>query len=231
MTSRIAEFTERLYSEWLPAFCSRTDIDRTPDGFRPETLARLDEFDADWFLRAIETGVVTETRGMFTAAMSGFQEQLFSTGSKTQIPRPLTLWTEPIITIGALARLHVTYGWPVAQLGAQPKPFAFDFAAYRPDLQQVAIAGEVKKNTREIETLHRMMVAFGREGPLSSLPSKEEQATRNAYKKVLALRATWPALVWLLGPGDTGQVLRVLKEPQSERFELDPIEPTALKYI
>jgi hypothetical protein len=44
----------------------------------------------------------------------------------------MTLWVEPIITIGALSRLHFEFGWPAAMLGMQTDDYAFDFVCREP---------------------------------------------------------------------------------------------------
>ena len=84
--------------------------------------------------------------GFFLAPLSKAREQIFWTGSKNVDPRPLTLWIEPIITIGALAKLHVLYGWPAEKLGTQSKTWAFDLVGYGANKNDELLACEVKKS-------------------------------------------------------------------------------------
>jgi hypothetical protein len=105
MSTTTEEFRARLHEEWLPSFCGAPHRNHALDGFDASNLRSLTEFDAHWFLRSLSLGIVTEDGGFFTAPQSKAREQLFWTGSKSTSPRRLTLWIEPIVTIGALARL------------------------------------------------------------------------------------------------------------------------------
>ena len=69
-------------------------------------------------------------------------EVIFWEHSTLITPRPITLWLEPVITIAAVARLHLDYGWPVDCLGMQSEDSAFDVMAFKPDdLKNEHIAG------------------------------------------------------------------------------------------
>lgn len=226
--SCIEVFSVRFLQEWLPKYCGPKD-GRTPDGFRMETLSRLTEHDAYRFLRALEDGVVVEADGFFRAPRSGAREQLISTGSKTASPRPLTLWLEPIVTIGALGRLHGEFGWPAERMGMQTDSYAFDFVCYDSTGASVEIAGEVKNSRADIDALLRRVSALGREAPLEIEPASTRPQERNAYKKVLGLRRDRPDLFWATGPGGEGTPNRVAWARDSEMFELIRVDETALR--
>ena len=122
IVSAIDEFRNRLASVWLPSFCApRAHEGIGIDGFLWGTAGRLTDHDARWFLAAVDAGLVIEAAGFFTAPMSVHKEQLFSQGLRNKQPRTFTLWTEPIITIGALGRLHLEFGWPADRLGCQSR--------------------------------------------------------------------------------------------------------------
>jgi hypothetical protein len=228
VSSCVEVFSVRFLEEWLPKYCGPR-LGRTPDGFRRETLSRLTEHDAYWFLRALEDGVVVEADGFFRAPRSGAREQLISTGSKTASPRPLTLWLEPIVTVGALGRLHGEFGWPADRMGMQTDSYAFDFVCYDQTGASVEIAGEVKNSRADIDALLRLVSAFGREASLEIEPPSTRPQEHNAYKKVLGLRRDWPDLFWTIGPGGDGTLNRVVRAPDSEIFELHPVDETALR--
>ena len=90
MPTSLERFAARFYAEWLPKYCY-SKLNRTPEGFRADSLDRLDEEDAYWFHRAVDGGVVSETDGFFKAELSGATEQLIWTGPKHVKPRPLFL--------------------------------------------------------------------------------------------------------------------------------------------
>jgi hypothetical protein len=51
----LEDFRNRLAAEWLPSFCeARRERSYFADGFRLETVGRLSEFDARWFLAAVD---------------------------------------------------------------------------------------------------------------------------------------------------------------------------------
>jgi hypothetical protein len=86
--------------------------------------------DAQDFLRAIDHKVVTvESGGRFRVPQSKSHEVIFWEHSTLVSPRPKTLRLESIITIAAVARLHLDFGWPIESLGMQSEDWAFDFTA------------------------------------------------------------------------------------------------------
>ena len=81
-------------------------------------------------MRALDAQLVNPEGPYFLAARSRAREQIFWEGLKSKPRRSITLWLEPIITIGMRARLHFEKGWPAESLGAQSKDWAFDFVCY-----------------------------------------------------------------------------------------------------
>jgi hypothetical protein len=228
VTDAIAMFTDRLQKDWLPLFCNAPHRKYSADGFQYSSIEKLDEFDALWFIRAVENNLVAESEGFFVAPRSAAKEQIFWEGAKNVVPRPITLWVEPVITIGALARLSVEYGWPVDNLGTQSKTWEFDLVCYETTSEREVVACEIKKHGKEIEKLLKFMNVYCVQPSLASEP--ENATERNAYRKVQGIRKSWPKLFWALGPGGCGQLFEVHREDDSEIFRLDHVSEENLKY-
>jgi len=170
-------------------------------GFKPESI-RVSQFDAENFMRALDSGLVVDCGGgRYRCKMSSANEQIFWTGRKLVEPRPLTLWLEPVITIGTIARLGLDYEWPEETLCMQSKDWAFDFAVIRGiDNDDEHIVGEVKKTEREIDKLINHMEEYGRTGVVDgvSLPSSRT----NSFRKWMSLLRCKAPLFWAVGPND-----------------------------
>ena len=222
-------FTERFFQDWLPSFCYSQNRNLTPEAFVPDNLKNLSEHDAAWFLRAVDSANVQESNGYFLSDRSHAKEQIMWQGRKADIPRKSFLWLEPIITIGALARLIHQYNWPQDQVGLQSvAPWPFDLMGYAADNETERLACEVKKSSTEISRLIAEMTRFG------AMPALEEEPAnptlRNAYRKVVGIRRGWPSLFWALGPNDEGELFKVMREPDGEIFSLIPLPEDALIY-
>ena len=190
-------FERRLRSEWLPAFCNDVKRKFSSEGFVEKSL-RIAGFDATNFIRALDSGVVTDFGGgRYRCHRSNAFEQIFWEGRKANVPRPLTLWLEPVITIGTMARLHLDYGWPVEALCMQSKSWAFDFAVFKQPSASEFIAGEVKKSARELDALMAHMIEFGR---LGSDNCDGSAPRKNALKKSQALQLCKAPYFWAVGP-------------------------------
>ena len=228
MKDTMSAFASRLHHEWLPSFCEAPHRNYSSVGFKTDSIKKLSEFDAHWFMRAVDTGLVVESEGFFVAPRSKAREQIFWEGSKTKTPRSITLWIEPVVTIGALARLNEQFGWPVGSLGAQSIDWAFDLVCYGGDSREERIVCEVKKHRNEIEQLLRFM---GFHCAIDSVGMEPEEAKeRNAYRKVQGIRRSWPSILWALGPGGNGHVFHVQRDGESQRFHLIPADEGALQY-
>jgi len=114
-------------------------------------LKMLSNFDAEWFLRAVEGNLFTEIHGEFTMARNSARESIFWSGLKSEVPQSKGIAVEPIVTMGAIARLHFEHGWPLDCLGTQPTKWKFDLAAYNTDGE--AILCEVKRRPRDVERM------------------------------------------------------------------------------
>jgi hypothetical protein len=198
------------------------------EGFKSSTIKNLSEYDAKWFMRAIDDGLVVESKGDFLAPRSSAKEMIFWEGSKMKNPRPITLWIEPIITIEALARLNKEFGWPSSNLGTQSKTWEFDLACYSGALQKEHIVCEVKKTPKEIEKLLHFMQHYSAKEVQTIEP--ENATERNAYRKVQGIRKTWPILFWALGPNNDSHVFEIVRSEGSEMFSLLPLPEEALTY-
>lgn len=228
METALADFRARLLDEWLPTFCEAYE-GLSPSGFKAASFANLDAFDAHWFLKAIDRQlVIARADGSFMAPQSKAKEYIFWNADKKSAPRPLTLWLEPVITVGAIARLYELHGWPIDRLGMQSVDYAFDLVCYADNADREVILSEVKKSDREVEDLVRLMRAFGHIDPLPVEPSR--QVEKNAYRKVSSLRRSWPEVVWTVGPAGKEHVFHIEREDASMRFNLAPVTRDALKY-
>lgn len=138
--------------------------------------------------------------------MSAAHEQFFNSGAKGAVDRAFYLSIEPIITVGALARMRFDHGWPPELLGLQSKGYAFDLVAHLEPSGPAHIACEVKKSAAEVETLIMLMHELGGH-PGVDAPS--EGPRRNAWKKVQALRRETMPTFWVLGPAGLSRVFEV----------------------
>jgi hypothetical protein len=212
MEQAVAQFTTRLQKEWLPTFCGdpkrQKDSNYSIEGFRPESI-KLSPEDAYDFMRALDSGVVTDSGGgRYRAPRSKSFEQLFWTGRKTKIPQTLTLWIEPVITIAIVARLHLDCGWPKEAIGTQSaKNWAFDLFVVKPPSETEYIAGEVKKSQKEVDR----MIDYMRTSCAERLDSRHayKGPQRNAHRKWLALRDCRAPLFWAVGPGKYSRLFSV----------------------
>lgn len=222
--SACMDFNALVLREYLPKFCDYYGYPVA--GFRVDTLGRINEYDAMWFLQALRTRTVVQQQAFFSSALSGAREQIFWQGSKSISPRPITIWVEPVITIGAAGRLHSEFCWPQDLIGLQSKKsWAFDLVAYSRTLAPL-VACEVKKTRREIDYLIQAMIGY-----LSQPPLKEEPTTnrlRNAYRKVVGLRQMRPRLFWALGPDNYGKVFRFVQNAGAHTTRLDEVDHDAL---
>jgi hypothetical protein len=201
-------FVRQLEGVWLPAFCAARGPDYQVQGFVRSGTDKLSEFDAYWFLRSVNAQYVSESGGFFANALFASKEQIFSSGSKGVVPRALTLWLEPIITIGAIARLIEQFGFPPDRVGAQSAyPWPFDLAVYKADGSSFALAGEVKKSRLELMHLITQMTEFGAEPQLAEEP--QNQVARNSYRKVVGMRKLRPPVFWALGPEGIGHAFKI----------------------
>ena len=151
------------------------------DGFDHDTVQRASEHDAKWFLDALTNETVA---------------------------RPLTMWVEPVITIGAAARLHDEFGWPKPLIQVQSRErSAFDLVAYDASGRS-RIAAVVKKTDREVADAVEAMARY-----LSEASHDED-----------------PPLLWALGPSGHGQVFRVERADDHGRARLEKAGDEELRY-
>lgn len=218
MDGALEKFRARLAAEWIPSFCeARATKGFAPAGFRWDTFGRLSEYDARWFLLAVDHALVTESDGFLTAAKSTAKEQLFWSGSTRVSPRTFTLWTEPIITIGALARLNIEFGWPSDRLACQPEGWGLDLATYDA-ANRMIVGGEAKKASREIDRLLELMVVYAKE---PDHPAPPKGPLINAFKKVVAIRTYRPEVFWAIGPKGESRVFNVTWKSGAGRFAIE----------
>lgn len=86
------EFSRRLLEEWLPTYCNDPKRKYSIDGYK-QISNKVTALDARDFMRALDKKIVTDTGGgRFRMPQSKATEVIFWEGSKTTIPRPITLW-------------------------------------------------------------------------------------------------------------------------------------------
>jgi hypothetical protein len=218
------DFWNRVNEEWLPAFCRAHHYD--PPGFRPEAK-ELHDADIRDFLRAVDYNIVTiDAANNFRAPRSNVVEHIFWEGPNTISPRPISLWIEPIITIAAVGRLHLDYGWPIECLGMQSLNWEFDLMAFElDDPKNEHIAGEVKPTRSELDKFLENLQRCCAAGVHDCLTAKSDR--KNAHKKWLGLRRSRAPIFWAIGPGGDSRVFDVLYNEGSPIA----LEPTALEKL
>lgn len=202
------EFERRVSNEWLNSFCDAKGYDY--GGFDASGMKKISELDAADFIQALDSGLVHHRNGIFLAPQSRAIEQIFWECSKHSVPRRITLWLEPIITIAGLIRLNRDHFWKIAQLGLQSRTWAFDLVGYsRQDPAIEQLVCEVKKTEREINVLVELMHKHLKT-PVERLHEFKGKE-RNALKKVVALRDSASSVFWALGPNGYGFVFNVAR--------------------
>ena len=220
----VVKFNNRLTQEWLVPFCKTRGYSH--DGFYGRAAAGLSENDARDFMESLDHGLIIHRGGFFTAPQSKAKEQIFWEGDKQSVPRKITLWLEPIITMGALRRLQRDFGWTGDFLGLQSKTWAFDLVAYKPtNLNAEHLVCEVKKSARELDLLINYMLKHLNSA--SNIEQTLKGAERNAFRKVMALRSSDSEVFWALGPNRYGYVFTLLRSPNNS-LQLLQVDESAL---
>lgn len=224
----LEQFKARVLDELVPQYITLPGCNMTPDGFKRD-WQKIAERDARDFLRGLDAGLVVHVgHGNYRAERSHGVEKFFWEGKKHLRPRPFGLWVEPIVTVGALARIHFDLGWPAHLLGAQSQGYSFDLIAYlNDDATTEHVACEVKTHRRDLDRCVELMMEFGSE-PTAPEPEKNKSTQRNAWKKVKGLRARRAPLFWALGPDRYEFVFRV--EYDGDRIAFHDASVSDLQY-
>ena len=221
----INEFRNRIVDVLLPEFCGDSKRRYDPVGFKCDFSA-IKEIDAINFIRGMDAGLLKLVGRMYFASQSRAGEQFFWEGQRSIVPRPITLWLEPIICVATLSVLHFEHQWPKQALGTQSSDWAFDVTAYVDNnVENEYIACEVKKTIKEIDRLIVLMRKFG----LSPLCKAKNRIEENAYKKVAALRSRRASIFWAVGPGGYGAVMR-MAYPGDDRVMFEETTIAELQY-
>lgn len=215
-----------LYETLLPEFCADQSRGMRASGFVRESN-KVSLEDAQDFLKAWNAGLAVHNgRGQYKIGAGKVLEQFFWSGLKTIGNRKLSLWLEPIITLGAIGRLHFDYNWPIKCIASQSSDWAYDIISSTPVDSKIVIAGEVKKNRSEVDELFRLMKGFA-EDPKALQPKKGKE--RNAYKKVISLRKLKAPILWLVGP-ERYELTFLVKHEESGVIVFDPAPNIALEF-
>lgn len=203
-----AIFSDCLERDWLPIYCHAPKRNYDVAGYRPESN-KVTQSDAQNFMRALEANLVNhEGNGQYRMSRSRAFEVIFWEGSRKTVPRPITLWMEPVITIASVARLSLDYGWPVEFLGMQSAKGEFDLIAFLPsDHKNEFIAGEVKKTSKELKQLIDHLFILGSVGETDE--GKISPLHKNAHRKLMGLLRCRAPLFWAIGPEDVGKLFEV----------------------
>jgi hypothetical protein len=208
VTTTFQAFKNRVVGDLLPTFCDDPSRGWGCGGFK-EDWKNVTEKDAADFLLALDAGLIEhQGRGLYRAPRSQAGERFFWSGKKGVLPRPVTLWVEPVITVAALSRLHFNWGWPKELIGTQSRKWEFDVTAYRSsDLSNEYVACEVKKTVAEQDQLVELMQRFSTDRNAGdALMSSRE---KNAFRKLKGLQARRASIFWALGPNGTNKVYRM----------------------
>lgn len=217
-------FERLLKTVLIPDFCSDESRRMAPSGF-VESSNRVAEVDAADFLRGWETGLpVHQGRGQYLVGHGRVKEQFFSSGSKSVTPRTFTLWMEPVITVAAIARLHLDHGWPISLLAAQSDDWAYDIVGRTMQDGAVRVAGEVKKSRREVDKLIDELIEFGSD---LTLPNPLPEKYKNSLKKLISLRKIRAPILWVVGPDCYQKVFLVRYEGDIVSFVPAPLSALA----
>ena len=220
------EFFCRLQDEWLPAYCNDPKRNYSIKGFCIGDDA-LTQQDAHDFLRALDSGVVVfADRQRLKMAHGLASETLFWEGERKISPRPISLWLETVITLAAVGRLHLDYGWPAECLGMQSKDSAFELMAFKPpDFMNEYVAAEVKKTGREIG---RLVANLTKCCAGEHDESCEKGMRMSAHRKWIALRARRAKLFWAVGPNADSRLFEVIVREDTMR--LAPVPEARLHF-
>ena len=218
----------KILNELLPTYCIDQKRNYAIEGFKMESLNLTNE-DASHFFRAFEHSVVTDSGGgRYIMPKSKTFEMIFWEGSKLKSPRNITLWIEPIITIGAIGRLHLDLDWPKELLGMQSKDGAFDLVAYSSiESDDFYIAGEVKKTSKELHDLIHNLFNFDVATHYDYL--KMDRKLVNSHKKWLSLKQSRAPYFWAIGPGDETNMFKV-KYLQDGNIEFESTSLDEVRY-
>lgn len=221
----IEVFKRRLYEEWLPHFCN--DKKREKDGyssavFKETSVDEVSGFDAENFMHALDNKLVRDHGGgryhckRPDALELGAEVKIFKTDRKPiQVdgkivePRLLSLSVEELITIGAIARLVLDYGWSEKSLCMEIREkwpergttSPFDFAVFDEVSSGImCVAGEVKSKEKLLDALVEDLIDFGEAGLTSdSGLAKKEDASYRKWEALLRRKASF---FWAVGPNN-----------------------------
>jgi len=186
-------------------------LGRDPDRYVLDTrnAAKIPETDIHWFFRVLDLGILRELpNGDFHSPRPGAAERLYSHGDSSKCPVPVGISIEPVISLGAMARLIETFGWPSECLGVQAGSWGFDLTCYAPGSEKVILQCEVKTKERDIE---RMCAYFeARLNGANEAGQASPTQRKNWDAKLAELASTGAQLLWALGPGGFERVYRVV---------------------
>ncbi|MGU3575653.1 hypothetical protein ACLBWZ_08970 [Brucellaceae bacterium C25G] len=228
MSDVVEVFNRLINTTLIPQYCEHPTMGMTPHGFKND-IAKLSTIDIALFLQAWDSGIIQYAgKGSYHLGQSSAVEKFFWEGPKVSEIRSFSLWAEPIITAGVLARLHLELRWPINLIGSQSKGnWAYDAVAFKQTTaSNYCILCEVKKTSREVDRLSEYMNEYLAIPPMDE--SNIRGARLNAYRKVKALRENPSEFLWIAGPGRYDLIYRVTLN--GHQISLNPVPLAAMIY-
>ena len=212
----LTEFWRKITEELLPVYCNDAKRGYSIAGFKP-TAKIISAQDARDFMRALDCKAVTDLGGCryLTPIRGEMPQVLFWEGQKKIKPRPITLWVETLVTIAAMGRLHLDYGWPIECLQMQSVNWEFDMVVFKQqEFKNEYIAGEVKSDKKKLDLLLENLHKCCRgDHDCNNSASSASRERYNAHQKWLGLCRSHASFFWALGPGGDSRVFKVYYSP------------------
>lgn len=225
-----AEFKKKLLGDLWHEY-------QTAYGYGNEVITpeekQVSEFDMSWFLKAHKLGIVQpktkivrpSDRCRYSTLRDEGSVAYFGHKKKDHNPRKLYVSLEPIIIVGAIARLHCDHNWQKTQLALKSEAWAFDAVAFEGQYRgSEYLLCEVKKTTGETDKLCELMHGYLQSGKVdeNGLGGKEI----NALRKVISLRESPAKVLWAVGPDRYEKIFKI--DRSEGKIELKEADKTAL---
>jgi hypothetical protein len=185
-------------------------------------LHKLADVDVRNFFRSIKVGGIRDCEdGYLALARPGCRLRMFDHGLRGA-KQTAKVSVEPILSIGVVARLVETFGWPAQAIGTQMDKGAFDLSIYSGFSSVPAVQCEIKVRATEVDAMAAYFLSV-----LNSAKPPEERH-KNWNRKLGSIVAQPPKLVWLLAPGQYERVFRV--DATNSKLTMLEVEAKELRF-